>query len=168
MRCMENQKINLHRVVVTAIIVKDGKFLIARRSREKKVLPGMWTVPGGGMELDDYINNPKTLGDCWYFTVEKTLKREVMEEVGLEIERVKYLLDLAFMRPDGIPVVTLSFWCYWKAGEVRLNDENIDYKWVDLAEAKNYELIPGIWGELEMVDKILQGQNPDNLKYNPM
>jgi len=28
---MENQKIDLHRVVVTAIIVKDNKFLIARR-----------------------------------------------------------------------------------------------------------------------------------------
>lgn len=164
---MENQKIELHRVVVTAIIVKDGKFLIARRGLHKRVQPGMWGVPGGGMELDDYVNTPRTLGDCWYFAIEKTLKREVMEEVGLEIDRVRYLLDLAFLRPDGVPVITLSFWCYWRLGEVRLNDESIDYKWVTLEESKNYELIPGIWGELEMVDKILQGQNPDEISYNP-
>jgi len=164
---MENQKIDLHRVVITAIIVKDGKFLIARRGLHKRVQPGMWSVPGGGMELDDYINNPKTLGDCWYFAIEKTLKREVMEEVGVEIDHVKYLLDLAFFRPDGVPVVTLSFWCHWKSGEVCLNDESIDCKWVTLEEAKNYDLIPGIWGELEMVDKILQGQNPEEIAYNP-
>ncbi|PJA01500.1 hypothetical protein COX74_02435, partial [bacterium (Candidatus Gribaldobacteria) CG_4_10_14_0_2_um_filter_41_16] len=113
-------------------------------------------------------NTPKTLGDCWYFAIEKTLKREVMEEVGVEIDHIKYLLDLAFLRPDGVPVVTLSFWCHWKSGEVCLNDESIDYKWVGLEEAKNYELIPGIWGELEMVDKILPGQNPDEIAYNPI
>ncbi|MCX6789357.1 MAG: NUDIX domain-containing protein [Candidatus Gribaldobacteria bacterium] len=164
---MENQKVELHRVVVTAIIVKDGKFLIAQRSHDKKILPGMWHVPGGGMELDDYINTPKTLGDCWYFAIEKTLEREVMEEVGLEIDRLKYLLDLAFLRPDGVPSITLSFWCRWKSGEVKLNDESIDYKWVTLEEAKNYDLIPGIWGELEMVDKILKGEKPDEIVYNP-
>jgi len=91
-----------------------------------------------------------------------------MEEVGVEIDHIKYLLDLAFLRPDGVPVVTLSFWCHWKGGEVCLNDESIDYKWVGLEEAKNYELIPGIWGELEMVDKILPGQNPDEIAYNPI
>ena len=165
---MENQKIELHRVVATAIIVKDNKFLIAKRGLHKRVQPGKWNVPGGGMELDDYINTPKTLGDCWYFAVATTLKREVKEEVNLEIDRVKYLLDLAFMRPDNVPVITLSFWCYWKSGEVKLNDENIDYKWVTLKEAKNYDLIPGIWGELEMVDKILKGKNPDEITYNPI
>lgn len=165
---MENQKIELHRVVVTAIIVKDGKFLIAKRGLHKKVLPGKWAVPGGGMELSDYANTPKTIGDCWYFAVEKTLKREVMEEVGVEIGRVQYLLDLAFEWPDGVPVIILSFWCYWKSGEVKLNDENIDYKWVSLEEAKNYDLIGGIWGELEMVDKILKGANPDEIAYNPI
>ncbi len=158
----------LYRVTVTAIIIRDGKFLITRRSRNKKAWPGLWTVPGGGMELNDYINTPKTNSDCWYYAVENTLKREVKEEVGLEIGRAKYLLDIAFIRPDSIPAITLSFWCHWKSGEVRLNDESIDCKWVTLEEAKNYELIPGIWGELEMVDKILQGQNPDEIAYNPI
>ena len=158
----------LHCLVVTAIIVKEGRYLIVQRNKNKKAWPGLWTVPGGGMETGDYINTERTTADCWYFAVEKTLNREVKEEVCLEIGRAKYLLDIAFIRPDGIPVITLSFYCDWKNGEVKLNEENIDYHWVTLEEAKGFELIPGILGEIEMVDKILQGQNPDEIAYNPV
>lgn len=162
---MEIQHRELHRVVVTAIIIKDGKYLIVQRSKDKKAWPGMWTVPGGGMEVDDYINTPKTNEECWYFAVENTLKREIKEEVNLEVDKIKYLLDLAFIKPDGVPVVTLSFYCNWKAGEVELNEENIDYKWVTFEEAKNHDLVAGLLGELEMVDKILKGESPDEIHY---
>ena len=47
---MENKY--LHEVAITAIIVKDGKYLITRRSPNKKRFPGMWTVPGGKLETD--------------------------------------------------------------------------------------------------------------------
>ncbi len=49
---MEVQNIELHRVVVAAIIYKDGKFLITKRSPEKRVWPNRWTVPGGGLETE--------------------------------------------------------------------------------------------------------------------
>ncbi len=163
---MEIKHRELHRVAVTGIIIKDGKYLIVQRNKNKKAWPLMWTVPGGGMEVDDYMQTEKTNSDCWYFAVENTLKREIKEEVGLDIEKEKYLLDLAFIRPDGIPVVVLSFSCDWKAGEVQLNKENIDYKWVSSEEAKNYDLCPGILGELEMVDKILKGEDISNIKFD--
>lgn len=153
---MEIKHRELHRVVVTAIVVKDSKYLICQRSNSKKAWPGLWTVPGGGVEVDDYINTAKTTEDAWYYALLNTLKREVKEEVGIEIDKIDYLLDIAFIRPDGVPVITLSFFCNWKSGEVVLNEENQDYKWVSLEEAKNYELIPGILGEIEMVDKILK------------
>ena len=49
----------LHEVVTTAIIVKDGKYLITKRSAMKPRFPNMWTVPGGKLEVDDYRNLPK-------------------------------------------------------------------------------------------------------------
>ena len=156
---MENQNIELHRVVATAIIYKDGKYLIVQRSSNKKVFPNRWTVPGGGLEIDDYINTPKTTPDAWYFTIENSLKREIKEETELEVGKLKYLLDLTFIRPDNIPVVTLSYYCDWNLGEVKLNKENINYKWVTYEEAKNYDLIEGILGEIEMVDKIKKNNN---------
>lgn len=156
-----------HRIVASAIIVKDGKFLITKRSPNKKMFPSLWTVPGGGIEPSDYINTPKSNSDCWYFALEKSLQREVMEEAGIEIGKINYLLDLAFIKPDGTPVITLSFYCDWKSGEVKLNEESTDYAWANFEEAKKYEFCPGLLGELEMVDKIMRGENINNIIYNP-
>src|SRR5579862_7752967 len=75
----------LFEVVITSIIVKDGKYLITRRSLSKKRFPGMWTLPGGHLEISDYTNSPKETADYWYNVLEKALRREVKEEVGLEI-----------------------------------------------------------------------------------
>jgi len=71
----------LHEVVITAIIVKDGKYLITRRSLEKKRFPGKWTVPGGRLETADYTSLPRQTEHYWYNVLETTLKREVKEEV---------------------------------------------------------------------------------------
>ena len=155
----------LHRVVPTAIIHrKDGppggevnKYLILQRSFEKKAFPGKWTVPGGGLEVDDYINLPKTTSDHWYFAVENSLKREISEETGLEVQKPKYLLDLTFIRPDNVPVIVLSYYCGYKSGEVRLDKDNINYAWVTCKEAKNYDLVEGLLGEIEMADNELYG-----------
>ena len=163
---MEIKNKELHRVALTAIIYKNRKYLIVKRSQNKKAFPGKWTVPGGGLEVDDYINTPKTTSESWYLAVTNSLRREIKEEVGVEVGKLKYLLDITFIRPDGIPVVVLSYFCNWQSEEVKLNEENTDYKWVTFDEAKNYDLVPGLLGEIEMVDKILKGENPDKIVYN--
>jgi 8-oxo-dGTP pyrophosphatase MutT (NUDIX family) len=154
---MEIKDKELHRVTSTAIICRDGKYLIVQRSFEKKAFPGKWTVPGGGLETDDYINLPPDGAGQWYNAIEKSLRREIKEETSLEVGKLNYLVDLAFVRPDGIPVVVLSYWADWLSGEVRLDDDNINFAWVALEEAKNYDFIKGILGEIELVDKIKNG-----------
>ncbi len=156
---MEEKNPELHRVCSTAIIRKDGKYLIVKRSADKTAFTGRWYVPGGGLEKEDYINTPKTTPDAWYFAVENSLKREIKEETGLEVGKLNFLLDCVFIRPDAIPVVVLSYWGGYKSGDVKLNEENDDYKWVTFEEAKNYDLIEGILEEIKMVDDILKSQN---------
>ncbi len=157
---MEIQNVELHRVVVTAIIHKDGKFLITKRSPEKRVWPNRWTVPGGGLETDDYIHTPPTtVNGIWYRALESTLRREVKEEVGVEMGKVEYLLDLTFIRPDKVPVLTLSFYAPWQSGEVKLNNESVDYAWVAYEQIKDYDLIEGIPDEIKLVDDILKKQS---------
>ena len=131
----------------------------------KKVFPGKWTVPGGGLEIDDYIKTKPTTKEIWYFALANSLTREIKEEVGLEIGKINYLLDLAFIRPDNIPVVTLSFYAPWKKGEVKLNDESIDYAWIKASEVKKYDLIEGIATEIKMVEAILHGRDPKRVKF---
>ncbi len=143
----------LHYVAVTGIIVKDGKYLITKRSDKEKVFPGFWTVPGGRLERGDYINNPKDTGDAWYNVLEKVLERELKEETGIIIKNSCYLLSLAFVRPDNIPVTVNSFFCEYDSGDIKLSDELVDYKWVSVEELDKYPLISGIREEIEMVDK---------------
>ena len=92
---------NLYIVSVTGIIIKDKKYLITRRSLNKKVFPGKWTVPGGNLELEDYQNLPKDTSHHWYNIFEKVLKREVKEEVGLDIKNLKYLTSSKARREGG-------------------------------------------------------------------
>lgn len=156
----------LHRIVSTAIIYRGRKYLLAKRNPVRKVFPGKWSVPGGGLEIDDYINLPKTTSDLWYFAIEDSLRREIKEEVNLEVGKIKYLLDMTFIRPDGIPSVVLSFYCPYKSGRVKLIDkENIDYAWVTYQEAKKYDLVEGLLEEIKMVDKILGGRDVYKVKY---
>jgi len=154
---MEIQNKELHRVTSTAIIHKSGKYLLLQRSLNKMAFPGKWTVPGGGLEVSDYINLPKTTSKHWYFAVENSLKREIKEETSLEVGKLEYLCDMTFIRPDGTPTVILSFYCDWKAGSVKLDEDNINYRWVTYEKAKNYDLVEGLLKEIEMVDKILKG-----------
>jgi len=155
----------MHRITSTAIIYNDdNKFLILKRSPNKKAFPNQWTVPGGGLETDDYVNIPKT-GPQWYFAISNSLIREIKEECNLEVGKIKYLLDLAFVRPDDVPVVVLSFYCPYKSGEIKLDEDNVEYAWVTYEESKKYDLIDGILEELEMVDKILKGESEDDVEY---
>lgn len=145
----------LHLVVPTCIVVRDGKVLIMKRGDHEKAYPGKWTVPGGKLDRVEYETKPKTTTDAWYNLVEDTLRREVREEAGLEIKKPKYLLDCVFIRPDDIPVVVLSYYAEWESGEVTPSKDFSDYAWIDPAEAGNYEMIEGIPEEIEEVAKLL-------------
>ncbi len=146
-----------HWIAVTAIIVKDGKYLIAKRASWEKAFPDKWTVPGGKLNREEY-KLKKTKGGVLqgYNIVEWGLRNEVKEEVNLQIHKPEYLCDLVFVRPDGIPVVTLSYWARYKSGKVKLPADLTEYTWVTLAEAKKYDLIEGIWDEIKMIDAILK------------
>lgn len=154
---MENSY--LHEVAVTAIIIKDDKFLIVRRSRNKKRFPGMWTVPGGKLETKDYIDLPKETEFYWYNVLEKVLKREVKEETGIEINNIEYVTSLATIHQDGNPSLVISCTAEYLSGEIILQPEEVEeFAWISLEKAKNYQLLDGIYDEMVMVDKKLKGE----------
>ncbi|MDP1689817.1 MAG: NUDIX domain-containing protein [bacterium] len=162
----------LHEVVITAIVVKDGKYLITRRSPLKKRFGGMWTVPGGKLETSDYVNLPRDTKDYWYNVLEQVLRREVKEEVGLTIKNIEYVTSLATIHADppsqgsgearGAPSLVISCMADWESGEVALQESETDkFAWVSLKEAKEYELLDGIYDELEMVEARQKGQKSE-------
>ena len=89
--------------------------------------------------------------------------KEIKEEANLEVGKLNYLLDVAFIRPDGIPVVVLSQYCDYESGEVELDKDSVEYVWATCEEAKKYDLIEGILEEIQMVDKIKKGEDPNDV-----
>ena len=156
-----------HRIVMTCIIHDGrGRYLATKRAPTKKVHPNKWTVPGGGLEPSDYIGTKTTTKNAWYFVLEKALRREIKEEVNLEIEKPVFLVDLVFIRPDKVPVLTLSYMAKRKSGIVRLEEgDATEYRWVTAQEAKKCDLISGIWEEIKYADDILKGNKNPKIKF---
>ena len=158
----ESENKYLHEVVITAIVVKGGKYLITRRSPNKKRFPGMWTVPGGKLETKDYLELPKDTEHYWYNVLEQTLRREVKEEVGIEIDNIEYVTSLATVHADGSPSLVISCVADYASGDITLQEDELDtYKWVSLKEAKEYELIDGIYDELAMAETQRTGKRSE-------
>ncbi len=153
---MENQI--LHEVVVTAIVIKEGKYLITKRSMSEKRFPGMWTVPGGKLETNDYSGLPKQTKDYWYNVLEQVLKKEVKEETGFEIENIEYVTSLAAIHEGKNSSLVISCIADFVSGEAQLQEgETDECRWVTLEEAKNFELIDGIYDELVMAENKRKG-----------
>src|SRR3989344_2824091 len=110
----------LHEVVITAIVVKDGRYLITKRSMAEKRFPGMWTVPGGKLETDDYVNLPKDTEHYWYNVLEQVCRKEVRSETGLEIKNIEYVTSLARAHEDKNPSLVVSCMADYDSGEIKL------------------------------------------------
>jgi 8-oxo-dGTP pyrophosphatase MutT (NUDIX family) len=147
----------LHFVTATAIVARkdsDGtvRFLIAKRAATEKAFPNKWTVPGGKLVRSEYEALPyKTAFPQWYSMMDWLVRKETREEVNVEVEKVTYLTDLVFIRPDGYPVVTLSFWCWYVSGDAKPGKDLTEVAWVTALEAKTYDMIDGIPEEIAEV-----------------
>jgi NADH pyrophosphatase NudC (nudix superfamily) len=90
------------------------------------------------------------------------LQREVKEEVGIDINNIEYVTSLATVHTDGNPSLVISCKADYVSGEVVLKkDESDDYTWVSLEEAKNYQLLDGIYDELVMVENKRSGKKSE-------
>src|SRR3989344_5846063 len=140
----------------------DGRCLILKRSENEKVHPGKFATLGGKLEWKDLpMEKPSRMnGDVIDFenAVEDLLKREVMEEAGIEIQdEIKYLNSVAFVRPDGIPVVLVKFAAKYKSGEIKLEEKAFsDFAWVNELEVWDYDCIEGIAEEIEKTTRMME------------
>ena len=151
----------LHRVTTTVVIYKPNfTYLITKRAPHKILMPNKWTVPGGGLNVDDYIHSKPETPEApqWYGALEISMRREIKEEVNLEIGKPEFLTDLAFIRPDGVPVICFSYFAPYVSGDVVLDADATEFAWVSLEEAKNYDLIAGVWDEIREVEEILRSR----------
>ncbi len=150
---MKELKQKAHYIAVTGIVRKGGKYLICKRSPNEKAFPNKWCVPGGKLEVNDFLQTPKDTTSHWFDVFERTLRKEVKEETNLEVKNIGYVSNLAFIRGNGFSTVIVSMFADHANGEVKLAKEELtEHAWVTLQEAKNYDLIENIYEQIEKVD----------------
>jgi ADP-ribose pyrophosphatase YjhB (NUDIX family) len=120
-------------LAVSAAIIRDGKVLIVRRAQPPAY--GVFTLPGGVVEAGE--------------TLHEAIIREVMEETALAIEP----LGLAGYREaiardaDGKVArhfVILPFAARFVAGEIALNEELTEARWLVPAELAGLKTTEGL------------------------
>ncbi len=114
--------------VVCAIILVDNKILVAQRSKNMK-LPLKWEFPGGKLE-----QNENEI-DC--------IKREIKEELNIEIEVLKKLSNSIFDYGT-FKINLVPFIANYISGEILLL-EHKDYKLLDKANLLNLD-----WAEADL------------------
>ncbi len=126
----------MRRRVVVVPILQDAtdRYLLCRMLANRGVYPGQWGLPGGGVEDGE--------------TLDEALRREVREELGLQITRAEPLIfkDTVHEKlyPDGrhenVYMIFLLFRCRASEHEVTLNDEFDACAWVEAADLSDYDL----------------------------
>ncbi len=161
---LENAKQDkLFYFVANVIIYRksDDRCLILKRDEREKVHPGKYAVPGGKLEWKDLdISSPTRMnGDVIDFenALEDLLKREAIEESGLEIyDDLRYINSVGFIRPDETPVIMTKFVASYKSGEVVLEKGGFtDFAWVNEQEVLNYDCIKGIKEEIKKAISVM-------------
>lgn len=112
-------------LVTAAIIINNGLILISQRANNQK-LAGKWEFPGGKIEPGEIP--------------EECLKREIKEELGINIE-VDEFFDKSVYRYDTGEIKLLAYKAQWIEGEYKLTAHS-QMKWVEPCELENYDFAP--------------------------
>ena len=108
--------------VAAGLVFRDGRLLIARRPPQAH-LGGLWEFPGGKREAGE--------------TFQQCLRRELAEELGIEVRVVDLIESLTHEYP-GLLVHLRFFRCCWLRHEPRAVSGQ-DVAWVTAGDLANYQ-----------------------------
>jgi len=125
------------RVGVGVMILKDNKVLLGKRHEDPEKADselhgeGKWTLPGGKIDFEEKIE------DC--------ARREVLEETGLKINKIKLVSvtnDIAYDNH----FVTIGFLCedFFGNEKVMEPEEITKWKWFSLNELPKPIFLPSL------------------------
>ncbi len=122
-------------VGVKALLRKEGKYLLLRRSPDKYPEAGaIWDIVGGRIDPGS--------------TLIENLKREIKEETNLELDdEPKLIAAQDILRVPGKHVVRLTYTAHID-GKPQLDGDHTEFKWFTGTELKNLENLDSYFKEL--------------------
>ena len=112
--------------VVAALIKKNNKYLIAKRSTGSKEVLGKWEFPGGKVEKNE--------------SEEEAIEREIKEEFEMDIKAIRFLTNNICKYPSKTIDLRL-YECKYISGDFHLHDHS-EYVFVSKNKMTDYDLAP--------------------------
>ena len=116
---------------VGALIFREGRMLLVKRSKEPG--KGLWSIPGGRLELGE--------------TIVEAVKREVFEECGVQIDIVRILevMDNIQRDNDGrirYHFILIDMLANYISGEPEAQSDADECRWVTPEELDKLDMSP--------------------------
>lgn len=127
------------KVVIAALLIKDGLCLIAKR-RVGDSLGNLWEFPGGKIEVGE--------------TPEECLRREIAEELQINVEVGDFFAESIYEYEFG-RIQLLVYWVSWY-GDILYPTVHDEIAWVDRQTIFNYEFVPA---DVTIVEKLRCSNN---------
>ncbi|HDM25015.1 MAG TPA: (deoxy)nucleoside triphosphate pyrophosphohydrolase [Thermoplasmatales archaeon] len=124
-----------HYEVTAAIIYHQGKILVTTRPKHE-IYGGLWEFPGGKREKNE--------------TLEECLKREIKEELGIEISIVRFFTKVSHSYPN-FSITLYAFICDYKGGKLTPMS-TVKYLWADI---KELEKMPFLEADKKIIKKLI-------------
>jgi 8-oxo-dGTP diphosphatase len=117
---------------VGAIIFRGSEVLLVKRGRPPAL--GKWSIPGGLVELGE--------------SLEASVRREVMEEVGLEVKVIDLVaaLDRVILDQDGrieYHYILLDFLCEAVGGLLKAGTDADECRFIPMKDLRRFDMTRG-------------------------
>ena len=116
------------------VLFRNGRVLLLHRRDDLELVPGLWDLPGGGVEVGDGL--------------EESLVREVREETGFAVTVgppiFAWVSSARTTKGRSLRSIIVCYACHTLAkGPPRLDpEEHTEYAWVGRDELAGFSLAP--------------------------
>ena len=123
-------------LAAAAVVVREGRLLLLEDRW------GRWGLPSGFVERGE--------------STEETLRREVLEELGVECEIIApHSVDIDWEGPEGAVFVLMHFAVSLSSDDFAPNEEVIRFAWVSPDEVDGYDVWPNV---LRLAEGLVEGK----------
>ena len=130
---------------VCAALVQKGRLLLGKRIASKTLDPLKWALFGGHVQAGE--------------TADQAVRRELHEELGIVIDRPRYIGRLREMDETNRYLTDVYVVAQWEGDPVN-REEHEEIRWVSPHELDGLDLSPGlvaIIDELGLLEKMAEG-----------